>query len=303
VTATSVPAESAAGHPDPYRFVDSQTNPDKLIQALELRGRTPAQARLRRRFLSMLRLRRGERVLEVGSGSGVVLRDLAAAVGDRGEVVGIDPSARAVAFARRLSRGREHRCIKVRVGDGMHLPFRTPRFDAALAVTVVLHVADPETLVREMVRVVRPGGRVGLQDQDFGTLAVTHPDRELTDRILDGVVHHIYEEPHSGRRLPGLLRAAGLEDVRLRTDVYQDTELEPYTKAFLERRAELGVRFGLVDAPAAQRWLDGFTALVAARAFVMTINFYGAVGIKPTGALGTKPSGALGTKPARARRG
>jgi SAM-dependent methyltransferase len=237
---------------------------------------------VRRRFLSLLRVKPGERVLEVGCGSGVVLRDLAPMVGPRGEVVGVDPSAHAVAAARTLC--RESPRIRVRAADGTALPFRSGRFDAAIAVTVVLHVAEPETLVRELARVVRPGGRVGLQDQDFGTLAVTHPDRELTDRILDGVVGHMYEEPHSGRRLPALLRAAGLDDVRLRTDVFQDTELDAYTKAFLERRAELGVHFGLVDAPTAQRWLDGFTALVAAGTFVMTLNYYGAVGVKPGGA-------------------
>jgi hypothetical protein len=133
-----------------------------------------------------------------------------------------------------------------------------------------------------MLRVLRPGGRIGLQDQDFGTLAITHPDRDLTDHILRGVVAKVYEEPYSGRRLPALLREAGAEDVRLRTDVYQDTELEPYTKTFLERRAELAVRYGLVDAPTAQRWLDGFTALAAAAEFVMTMNYYGAVGVKPS---------------------
>jgi hypothetical protein len=81
--------------------------------------------------------------------------------------------------------------------------------------------------------------------------------------------------------LPGLLRAAGLERVRLQTDVFQDTTLEPWTKTFLERRAERAVRFGIVDADTAQRWLDGFTTLVAQGAFVLTINYYGAVGTKP----------------------
>jgi hypothetical protein len=43
------------------------------------------------------------------------------------------------------------------------------------------------------------------------------------------------------------------------------------------------VRFGLVDAGTAQRWLDALTATVAAGAFVLTINYYGAVGLKPRG--------------------
>lgn len=269
-------------HPDPFRHVDVQANADALIEALELRGRTPAQTRIRQRFLRLLRVREGERALEIGCGSGVVLRDVAALIGRRGEVVGVDPSRRAIAAARRLCRERpEDRHIALRVADGMDLPFRAGRFDVALAVTVVLHVADPAGLVREMTRVVRPGGRIGLQDQDFGTLALSHPDRDLTDRILRGVIGRIYEEPYSGRRLPMLLRGAGLEEVRLETDVYQDTVLQPYSKTFIERRAEQAVRFGIVDADTAQRWLDGFTALVAEGAFVMTLNFYSAVGVKP----------------------
>jgi hypothetical protein len=135
--------------------------------------------------------------------------------------------------------------------------------------------------VREMVRVTRPGGRVAVQDQDFGTVAVTHPERALTERIMWGVATRMYEEPHSGRRLPALLRAAGLEHVRLLTDVFQDTTLEPFAKSFLERRAENAVRFGIVDAPAARKWLDGFTELVARGDFVLTFNYYGAVGLKP----------------------
>jgi len=138
-------------------------------------------------------------------------------------------------------------------------------------------------VVHEMARVTRPGGRVAAQDQDFGTVVVTHPDRALTARIFEGVVDKLYEEPHSGRRLPGLLREAGLESVRLRTDVFQDTTLEPYTQTFLERRAENAVRFGLVDPPRAQRWLDGFGPLARRGAFVFTVNFYGATGVKPHG--------------------
>jgi ubiquinone/menaquinone biosynthesis C-methylase UbiE len=275
-------ARPAGRHPDPWRDADAQINVDEMAKSLEARGRTPAQARLRRRFLKFIPVRSGQRVLEVGCGTGVVIRDLAALVGRRGEVVGVDMSRRLLERARALCRptARGTR-IALRVADGACLPFASDRFDAALAITVILHVADPLRVVREMTRVTRPGGRVGLQDQDFGVVAVTHPDRGLTERIMRGVAERVYEEPHSGRRLPGLLRAAGLEDVRLLTDVYQDTTLEPWTRTFLERRAERAVRFGIVDAPTAERWLDGFTEVVAADAFVLTLNYYGAVGVKP----------------------
>lgn len=269
-------------HVDPYRDIDEQPDPLRLIDALEARGRVPAQRRLRRRFLRFVSLARGAAVLEVGCGTGVVVRDVAEMVGPHGEVVGVDVSRLAVTAARTL--GRAHAAgarTSFRVADGARLPFRAGRFDAALAITVMLHAHDPLAVVREMVRVVRPGGRVGLQDQDFGTVVVDHPDRALSARILDGVIRHMYAEPHSGRRLPRLLREAGLVGVRLLTDVYQDTALAPYTKTFLERRAENAVRFGLVERAEAQRWLDGFTDQVARGSFMLTTNYYGAVGLKP----------------------
>src|SRR5262249_57867881 len=125
--------------------------------------------------------------------------------------------------------------------------------DVTLAVTVIVHVQDPLRIVKEMARVTRPGGHVAVQDQDFGTVAVAHPERALTDQIMGGVAARMYEEPYSGRRLPGLLRAAGLERVRLLSDIYQDTTLTPYTKTFLERRGRRAGRSGRAGGCAAQR--------------------------------------------------
>ncbi len=265
-------------HPDPFREIDRSADPAALVKALEERGRDAAQRRLRLGFLRAIPIRRGDTVLEVGCGTGVVLRDLVPLVGRGGRLAGVDPSRAMVTAARRLCRGIG---INVRHGDGAKLPFTDGGFDVALAVTMLLHVADPLAVVREMARVTRGGGRVAVQDQDFGTVAAAHPDRVLTDRILDGVVHHIYEEPYSGRRLPTVLHEAGLTRVRLRTGVFQDTTLTPYSQTFLERRAANAVRFGVVDANTAQRWLDGFTAMARAGTFVLTMNYYGAVGIKP----------------------
>jgi ubiquinone/menaquinone biosynthesis C-methylase UbiE len=264
---------------DPWRTLDAQPNVRAMIAGLEARGGTAAQKRLRHRFLRFVPVRPGQRVLEIGCGTGVVLRDLAPMVGRRGSVIGVDASRTVLAAARRLCRSSPG--ITLRHADGARLPFAAESFDVALAITVILHVADPRAVVEAMVRATKRGGRVGVQDQDFGMLGVTHPDRELTDHILGGVVRHLYEEPYSGRRLPGLLRAAGLERVRVLTDFFQDTTLEPWTKTFLERRAEYAVRFGLVDEATAQKWLDGFTAMVAEGSFVFTMTYYGAVGVKP----------------------
>ena len=269
-------------HADPYRAIDRQPDPEQYVTFLEARGSTPSQVRLRRRFLRLCGIRPGWRVLEIGSGTGVLSRDVAVLVGRRGRVVGVDPSRVFVSAARRLARehGLDGR-IDFHVGDGARLRVPDNRFDCALAVTVLLHVLDAGAIVDELARVTKPGGVVGVQDQDMGSLVLDHPDRVLTRRILDGVAARTIVDPWSGRALVGRLVAAGLTRVRLTTDVFQDTTLTPFTRSMLERRAENAVRFRLASARAAARWLETIERLAAERRFVMTLNFYGAAGIKP----------------------
>ena len=267
---------------DPYRAIDRQPDPEHFVAFLESRGTTPSQVRLRQRFLRLCGIRPGWDVLEVGTGTGVLARDLAGLVGSRGHVVAVDPSRTLVAAARRFARQRGlDGQIEFRVGDGARLRLRPDRFDAALAVTVLLHVPNGDAIVAELARVTKPGGVVGVQDQDLGSLVLDHPDRALTRRILDGVAARTVVDPWSGRGLVNRLVKAGLCRVRLTTDVFQDTTYAAFTRSMLERRAENAVRFGLTSQRAASRWLATLDRRAAEGRFVMTLNFYGAAGIKP----------------------
>jgi ubiquinone/menaquinone biosynthesis C-methylase UbiE len=271
-----------APHPDPWRAVDRQPRPERYAKMMESRGRSASQRRLRRRFLRFCRIAPGWRVVEVGTGTGVVAREVAALVGPRGRVTGVDRSRVLLAAARRRARedGLGDR-LRFRRGEAAALPLAASRFDCALAVTVLLHVARPTAMLREMVRVTRPGGTVGVQDQDFGTQVLEHPDRALTRRILEGVTARLYPDPLSGRTLARRLVEQGLERVRLLADVYQSRRLDPFSHGLLERRAANAVEFGLVSAGRAARWVAEIERVDAAGHFVFTFNYYGAVGIKP----------------------
>src|SRR5262249_32167888 len=114
----------APGHADPYRAIDEQADPHEYVAFLETRGSTASQVRLRRRFLRFCGIEPGWHVLEVGTGTGVLARDLAQLVGESGRVVAVDPSRVFVSAARRLARdydldGR----IDFRVGNGAGLRF------------------------------------------------------------------------------------------------------------------------------------------------------------------------------------
>jgi ubiquinone/menaquinone biosynthesis C-methylase UbiE len=270
-----------APSPDPYVAIDAQPDPLVFARLLELRGAQPHQRRLRQAFLAFAGIRRGTRVLDVGCGTGVVTRDLARRVGSGGAVVGVDPSRALVREARRGARRDAGGAARsFRVGDGLRLPFRPASFDAALAVTVLLHVPQSDRVLAEMGRVTRPGGRVAVLDQDFGTLAIDLPDRALTRRILDGHAERYYANPWSGRTLVRRLRSAGFRRVRGRAFVVVEPRYDEYVRSLLARRVDLTSRWGLITPVEGRRWLESADAAATRGEFYMSLNYYGAAGVR-----------------------
>jgi SAM-dependent methyltransferase len=266
---------------DPYRAIDREPDPRRFAKILEARGKQPGQAQLRRGFLSLVGIRSGMRVLDVGCGTGVVTRDVAARVGTRGAAVGVDPSRALLAVARRQRRAEGPGDGQTfRHGDGLALPFPRASFDIALAVTVLLHVPAGDGILQEMIRVTRPGGRVAVLDQDFGTFVLDVPDRALTRRIVDGHAERFYAEPWSGRTLVRRLRLAGLRRVSSRAFVVVDRVYDDYVRSILERRVELATRWRIVTAAEGRRWLRSAETAASQGDFFMSLNYYGAVGVR-----------------------
>jgi demethylmenaquinone methyltransferase/2-methoxy-6-polyprenyl-1,4-benzoquinol methylase len=134
----------------------------------------------RRRTVRALQLGERPRVLDVATGTG----DLAIAIArecSAAEVIGLDPSPRMLAIARAklVRRGLEHR-ITLAEGDAQQLPHASCTFDAATIAFGIRNVPDRPRALRELARVVRPGGRIGVlelgepQRGMFGALARLH---------------------------------------------------------------------------------------------------------------------------------
>jgi ubiquinone/menaquinone biosynthesis C-methylase UbiE len=107
-------------------------------------------------LLSLLHLAPGSRVLDVGTGTGVVAAFAAGLVGPTGLVVGIDPAIEM------LRRRRDRSRVKVVVGELPQLPHPDASFDAVAAAFVLTHVPDYASALHAMVRVLRPGGRLAI---------------------------------------------------------------------------------------------------------------------------------------------
>ncbi|MGH7322223.1 MAG: class I SAM-dependent methyltransferase [Candidatus Rokuibacteriota bacterium] len=168
--------------------------------------------RLAVQLLEFAGVRDGDRVLDVGSGTGSLALATAAAT-RRSEVVGIEPTVAFVEYAR--ARTTDAR-LRFEVGDAQDLPYSEAAFDRTLACLVLMFVPDAPRAVAEMRRVTRPAGTVVACVWD-----VTG-GMELTRVFWDGAValdpsaeprretHMPYSRPGE---LADLWRGAGLADV------------------------------------------------------------------------------------------
>jgi SAM-dependent methyltransferase len=112
-------------------------------------------------------LQQGMRVLDCGCGPGAITVGLAEVVAP-GDVVGVDIQQSQVDMARRLAVERRSGNVTFQQGSIYELPFPDASFDAVSAFHLLFHLREPTRALREMRRVLKPGGVIGIRDPDSG---------------------------------------------------------------------------------------------------------------------------------------
>jgi ubiquinone/menaquinone biosynthesis C-methylase UbiE len=160
-------------------------------------------------------LRAGMRVLDFGCGSGEVTRRMATLVGAEGEVVGIDLDPSILRLAK-----REAQDLNVPVTFrhlGAEELEEVAAYDFAYARYLLSHLRHPERSLEAMVRALRPGGRLAVEDVFFDG-HVCYPPNAAFERYVElyqAVVRAKGADPAIGPRLLGMALGAGLTDVRV----------------------------------------------------------------------------------------
>lgn len=157
---------------------------------------------------------RGATVLDVGCGPGTITTDIAARVAP-GRVLGVDASADVIAAATAEAERLGSTNIEFAVGDAYALDIADDAFDVVHAHQTLQHVADPVRVLREMFRVVKPGGVVAARDADYGAMfwAPASPGLDEWMATYQAVHRSNGGDPDAGRSMRAWALAAGFTDV------------------------------------------------------------------------------------------
>lgn len=158
----------------------------------------------------------GDDLLDCGCGPGTITLGLAEAVFP-GHVTGLDIEPSQLELAERLAWGREIMNTRFLRGNAYELPFRDGRFDLVFSHALLEHLSDPQAALREMARVLKPGGTIGVCLPDWDQFEFHPFPTEVRNAIA--LYRGIQEEnggtTNGGTKLCNWLEASGFTAVKM----------------------------------------------------------------------------------------
>jgi ubiquinone/menaquinone biosynthesis C-methylase UbiE len=200
-------------------------------------------------------LRSGMDLLDCGCGPGTITVDMAEMVSP-GNVVGIDIEASQFQVGRTHALERGISNIRFELGNAYEIPFSDGSFDAVFAHAVLYHLSDPSKALKEIYRVLRPGGIVGVRDTDRGGHIFT-PSNPMFERawvLIENIMKYKGSNLYLGRTHRALLRETGFVRIQASAsyDYYGTTEATQRISEFwehfiLKSHADLIINQGWAD--------------------------------------------------------
>ena len=231
--------------PDVYTTITQQPREvvENLAHAMETRAASSRQRSILESYLSHITFPNKARVLEIGCGSGPITEVLAQWAGVA-EAVGVDPSPVMLEKARGLRGSIAN--LSFHEGDGQALTFEDETFDVAVLHTLLTHIPDPEAVISETFRVLRPGGWLAIYDGDYETITISNHPQDPLGTCVENFKESYINDLYIVRKLSPLVTSGGFRIIRFDSHSYVETSEPDYLLTIVDRGADTLVVSGSI---------------------------------------------------------
>jgi ubiquinone/menaquinone biosynthesis C-methylase UbiE len=230
----------------------------KAVARLEKVYSSPQIVDQRRRLRAIVGARSGELGLDVGCGVAYLACELAREVGPDGRIAAIDKSSDAINASKlRVLKEELEPAVDLRIGDATDLQFGDDKFDFVVAAQVYCYVSDVGRAIREAARVLRTGGRLVVLDSDWDMCIWESKDPSLGRRIIAARGAAQFAHAYLPRKLPSLLRGAGLNLTDAQSFSIIETRYDPdsFSVGIIPSTREAALKHGISPEDVA-RWSE-----------------------------------------------
>lgn len=239
-----------------FSEVDKSKDRKYFIDYLDTVRELPGVRERKENSFSLLALKPGSLVLDVGCGTGDDVMSLAKIVGEKGRAIGIDSSEAMITEARKRAAKSDTRNVEFHRGSIYRIAFPDETFDGVIADRVFIHLEDPLKALGEMTRVVKSGtGRIVTNDPDWDSLVVDSEFKDVTRKII-GMGSDANKNGRAGGRLYGMFKEAGLVNVTVSGKAVVFTDYNPHFQRLqLEKTSRDATEKGLISEEEQTRWI------------------------------------------------
>lgn len=243
--------------------------------------RTPDVVAQRAAVLAQLQIKPGERVLDIGSGPGLLAQSIAELVGPQGSVLGVDVSASMVAIA--AARCHEQAWVRFQEAHAAQLPCDDESVDLVVCTQVLEYVPDVDLALAELKRVLRPGGRFLLMDTDWESCVWASSDDTRMREVIEVWDSHC-AHPKLPRTLKRWLSARGLrvDAIDIVPIINHSFNRATYSVGMIDVIAQFVRRSARLPETTVMAWADDLKSFETRPGYFFSLNRYVFSGVRPS---------------------
>ncbi len=239
-----------------FSDIDKSMDRQFFVDYLDFVRSRPGIQEGKERSFSLLGLKLGDVVLDVGCGTGDDVISLSKIVGDKGRAVGLDSSEAMINEARRRAAKSNTTNVEFRAGSVCQIDFPDETFDGVIADRIFIHLEEPGKALGEMIRATKRGkGRIVTHDPDWDSFVIDSEFKSATREIIK-TQSDLLKNGVAGSKMYGMFKKAGLIDVTVSGGPVVFTDYNPYFQHLeLDRASKVCVEKGAISAEERQKWI------------------------------------------------